>query len=169
MKQQFPQREHRAMNEVCLKVEGLSNGGKIRDISFNLHKGEVLGFTGLVGAGRTEIMRLLFGVDRKTAGTITKDGKVINIRNPGDSVKNGFAFITEDRKSEGLFMSMSISRNIVMASLDKVKKWFMLNKKLEKYIAQKFVDSLRIVTPNVDQKVCFLSGGNQQKPLLQGG
>ena len=166
MKQQFPQREHRAMNEVCLKVEGLSNGGKIRDISFNLHKGEVLGFTGLVGAGRTEIMRLLFGVDRKTAGTITKDGKVINIRNPGDSVKNGFAFITEDRKSEGLFMSMSISRNIVMASLDKVKKWFMLNKKLEKYIAQKFVDSLRIVTPNVDQKVCFLSGGNQQKTIV---
>lgn len=166
MKQQFPQREHRAMNEVCLKVEGLSNGGKIRDISFNLQKGEVLGFTGLVGAGRTEIMRLLFGVDRKTAGTITKDGKVINIRNPGDSVKNGFAFITEDRKSEGLFMSMSISRNIVMASLDKIKKWFMLNKKLEKYIAQKFVDSLRIVTPNVDQKVCFLSGGNQQKTIV---
>ena len=166
MKQQYPQRNTIDNKEICLKVEGLSDGNRIKDISFELCRGEVLGFTGLVGAGRTEIMRLLFGADKKTSGRIVKNGKEITIRNPGDSVRNGFAFITEDRKSEGLFMSMAISRNIVMASLDKIKKRRLLNEKQEKRIAGEYVKSLRIVTPGVNQKVCFLSGGNQQKTIV---
>lgn len=165
MKQQYPKRAENKMGDVCLDVEGLS-GGKVQNISFQLHRGEVLGFTGLVGAGRTEIMRLLFGVDKRESGTITKEGRTISIRSPGDSVRNGFAFITEDRKNEGLFLSMSISRNIVMASLDKIKKHNLLNRKLEREAARKYVDNLRIVTPGIEQKVCFLSGGNQQKTIV---
>ena len=110
---QYYTRDHVENTEVVLRCENLSDGKKkrsrVKGVSFEVRKGEIVGFAGLVGAGRTEIMRLLFGVDRKTAGTITKDGKVINIRNPGDSVKNGFAFITEDRKSEGLFLPFSWS------------------------------------------------------------
>lgn len=165
MKQQYPQRKS-SIGGVRLHVENLSDGVKIKGISFDLKEGEVLGFTGLVGAGRTETMRLLFGADKKKTGTVSKNGEIINIRKPGDSVKNGFAFITEDRKTEGLFLAMPISKNIVMASLDKIKKHHLLSLKKEKDISNEFVDSLKIATSSINKKVCFLSGGNQQKTIV---
>lgn len=162
---QYPERQVE-MGEVLLQVEDLTDGKKVKGVSFKVHKGEVLGIAGLVGAGRTETVRLVFGADKKTGGHVTLAGKEIHIRSPKDSVRNQIALVTEDRKSEGLLLRSAVKQNIVMVALHKIKTMGLLSMKKEREAGEATVKSLRITTPSANQKVMFLSGGNQQKVVL---
>lgn len=162
---QYPPRKSN-VGEVCFKVSGLSDWKKVDNVSFELHKGEVLGFAGLVGAGRTETMRMIFGADPKRTGDVYLNGEKLNIKSPQDAIKYRIGFVTEDRKNEGLLLPQSVSTNIVVVALDKIKKKGLLNYGLQKESAEKYVDTLRIVTPTVDQHAMNLSGGNQQKVVI---
>ena len=162
---QYPERNV-SIGDQLLRVEDLSDGKKVKHISFSVRAGEVLGFAGLVGSGRTETMRLVFGADRRASGDIYLEGARLNIRTPGDSVASHIAFVTEDRKAEGLLMRQPVKNNIVMVSLDKIKKRRVLNMKMERETARKYVNDLKIVTPTIYQKAMFLSGGNQQKVVV---
>lgn len=163
--QQYPER-HVTPGEECLRVEHLSDGCKVKDVSFQVHKGEVIGFAGLVGAGRTETMRLLFGADKKTAGRVYFMSKEIKIKNPRQAVQQGIGFVTENRKEEGLFLSLPVCVNIVAVAIKKIKKLGILNSAKEAQISNGYVKDLNIVTPSINQRVVFLSGGNQQKVVL---
>ena len=164
--QQFPTRVNH-IGDVIFRVENLSDeNGRVKNLSFNVRSGEVLGFNGLVGAGRTEAMRLIFGVDKKKSGKFYKSGKEIHINTPRDAISNRIGFVTEDRKSEGLFLPFSCRFNTTLVALRKIKKHGILNMKLDKQAADNYRDSLRIVTPSMDQRVGQLSGGNQQKVVL---
>ena len=160
----YPAREHKIGEEV-LRVEHLSGNG-VKDISFSLHKGEILGFGGLVGSGRTETMEVLYGAVRKSGGKIFLNGQEVDIRNPQAAVKKGLAFVPEDRKSLGLIMDKSIKNNISLTSLRKYEKALVINDKKEKAVAEKQISDLRIKTPHMDQLAKNLSGGNQQKVVL---
>jgi len=160
----YPRRRHQ-LGDLVLKVEGLCGLG-VEDISFDLHKGEILGFAGLVGAGRTETVRMLFGADRYTEGRIILNGKDLNIRRPEDACDAGIGFVPEDRKTQGVAQGMSIRSNISMAILKLVSRYGVINKKKENQILEKYKDALRIKTPSFDQLVKNLSGGNQQKVVL---
>ncbi len=164
MGENYPQGKY-GTEEVVLEAKHLTND-KIDDISFQLHKGEILGFGGLVGAGRTETARAIFGAD-KCLGEIFLDGKRVSIQNPGDALKNGIAFITEDRKQQGLLMKLSIRENISISYLGKMLKHkISLDLKKEKELAEKYQKQLNIKTPSIEQLVSNLSGGNQQKVVL---
>lgn len=163
--QTFPKRTHQIGEEI-LRVENLQQKGCNTKVSFVLHKGEVLGIAGLVGSGRTETMRALFGVDYISGGDIYVDGKKVRINNPRDAKKEGLAFITEDRKVEGLTLDYSVLRNIEMANLDVCEKGGFLNRKLENKLADKYIRLVNIKTPSRNQKVLYLSGGNQQKVVV---
>ena len=163
--QQYPARESR-IGDILLQVKNLSGVTKIKDVSFEVHRGEVLGFAGLVGSGRTETMRLIFGADTRKSGAIILNNKEIRANNPRNSIRSGIGFVTEDRKGEGLLLPFTVSFNISLIAIEKIKKWRILNMKLDIEAAKKYVDELRIVTPSVRQKVVFLSGGNQQKVVL---
>ncbi len=165
LKKQFPERNVE-LGEEYFRVENLSNGRKIKDVSFSVRKGEVLGFAGLVGAGRTDTMRLIFGADKKTKGKIYIEGEEVRIQSPIQSIDKGIGFVTENRKEEGLFLPLSVSKNVVAAAIDKIKSFKILNYKKERQLAEKYIDDLRINTPSVNQKVVFLSGGNQQKVVV---
>lgn len=155
-----------ATDEVVLKVDHLSNDN-VDDISFELHKGEILGFGGLVGAGRTETARAIFGADKISDGKITLNGKETVIASPRDAVEKGIAFITEDRKQQGLLMQLSIRENVSIASLNSfMKHWPQIDKKAEREKVDEYSNSLDIKTPSLDQLVKNLSGGNQQKVVL---
>ena len=148
---------------VVLKVENLNAGKMVQNVSFELHKGEILGFSGLMGAGRTETARALFGADPKESGKIYINGKEVDIKNPMDAVKHGIGYLSEDRKRYGIVVGKSVAENSTMATMDQFMSGAFINKKKERAIAQKYVDSLKTKTPNVDQLVVNLSGGNQQK------
>lgn len=165
LKQQYPERSVEPGEEL-LKVEGLSDGKRVKKVSFTLQKGEVLGFAGLVGAGRTETMRMVFGVDKKEEGKIFIDGREVRISSPRDGIKNRIGFVTENRKEEGLLLAMTCGFNITLAALKKLKKYGVLKLGREKEITEEYVRKLRIVTPSVSQKAALLSGGNQQKVVL---
>lgn len=165
LKQQYPERSVEPGEEL-LKVEGFSDGKRVKKVSFTLRKGEVLGFAGLVGAGRTETMRMVFGVDKKEEGKIFIDGREVRISSPRDGIKNRIGFVTENRKEEGLLLAMTCSFNITLAALKKLKKCGVLKLGREKEITEEYVRKLRIVTPSVSQKAALLSGGNQQKVVL---
>ncbi|MDD2959762.1 MAG: sugar ABC transporter ATP-binding protein [Lachnospiraceae bacterium] len=164
---QYPVRDTQ-IGEVVFEVRHLADGdNKVKDVSFQAHAGEVLGFAGLVGAGRTETMRLIFGADKKTSGEILIHGKQTVINNPRDAIKNGIGFVTENRKEEGLFLRSSVKVNTVMVSLKKIlKKGLYFDFKKEKEYAEEYVKLLQVATPSVNQRVMFLSGGNQQKVVL---
>jgi len=164
--QMFPKPEAE-IGEPVLEVKNLSRAGKFKNISFNLRKGEILGVAGLMGAGRTEVMETLFGLYPPDAGEILIKGQKVDIKNPADAKKNGLAFITEDRKSTGLFLPHSVRDNIIAASLDRFTVGgIFMNEKSVKGICEDQCKMLRIKTPSIDQKVKNLSGGNQQKVLL---
>lgn len=156
------------IGETILEVKNLSDGGKrVKNVSFQAHAGEVLGFAGLVGAGRTETMRIIFGADKKAGGDIFIRGQKVEIKNPRDAIKQGIGFVTENRKEEGLFLRSSIKVNTVMVALKKILKaglYFDLKK--EREYAEEYVKRLHTATPSVNQRVMFLSGGNQQKVVL---
>ena len=151
---------------VVLKVEHLNAGKMVRDVSFELHKGEILGFSGLMGAGRTETARALFGADPKDSGDIYVNGKKVDIKNPMDAVKCGIGYLSEDRKRFGIVVQKSVAENTTMAALDDYMSGVFINKKKENEVAKKYVAQLRTKTPNVEQLVVNLSGGNQQKVVI---
>ncbi|MGI5858832.1 MAG: sugar ABC transporter ATP-binding protein [Tepidanaerobacteraceae bacterium] len=165
LKQQYPPRDVK-IGEECLRVEGISDGRKVKDVSFVVRKGEVVGFAGLVGSGRTETMRLIFGADKKKTGKVYLHGKEISIKSPKDCIRAKIGFVTEDRKGEGLLLSLSCKFNMTLVAKEKIKKNGLLNMKIENQYAREYVDSMRIVTPSINQKVVLLSGGNQQKVVV---
>lgn len=152
-------------SEVILKVRGLETKA-VHDVSFDLHRGEIIGFAGLVGAGRTEVCRALFGMDRITGGTITLEGKPYAPKKIRDAIRRGFGFVTEDRHFDGLILSSSVETNITLVGLRKLLRRGILSKKLSRKTAQHFIDRLRIVTPNMEKTALKLSGGNQQKIVI---
>lgn len=151
---------------IVLKVENLNAGRMVQDVSFELRKGEILGFSGLMGAGRTETARAIFGADPKTSGTITINGKQVEINSPEDAVKCGIGYLSEDRKRYGIVVQKSVAENSTMATMENFVKGLFINKKAENKAAQDYVDSLATKTPSVDQLVVNLSGGNQQKVVI---
>ena len=153
------------IGEVLLEVENLTTDD-VRDVSFTLRRGEVLGFAGLVGAGRTETMRAIFGADPIISGTIRLEGQEVHFKSPNDAIKAGVALCPEDRKEQGLILPRSISDNISMPVLEKVKKGAFLDRKTETNMADDAVEKYSIKTPSIEKVVIELSGGNQQKVIL---
>ena len=151
---------------VVLKVEHLNAGKMVQDVSFELRKGEILGFSGLMGAGRTETARALFGADPKESGDIYVNGKKVDIKSPMDAVKCGIGYLSEDRKRYGIVVAKSVAENSTMASMENFMNGIFINKKKENEIAKKYVNDLKTKTPGVDQLVVNLSGGNQQKVVI---
>lgn len=160
----YPKRDF-PIGETVLKVENLTGNG-VKNVSFELHKGEILGFSGLVGAGRTEIMRILFGADKIENGTVEKNGKSLKIKDPATSIDNGIVLIPEDRKKQGVLLGLTIAQNIALPNLKKVSKNGVVNRKREKDIVQEQIDNLQVSCYGSQQLVGTLSGGNQQKIVL---
>ncbi len=153
--------------EVVLEVKDLNRNGVIKDVSFNLKKGEILGLAGLVGAGRTEVARAIFGADPIDSGEIYINGQKADITSPGDAVNNGIAYLSEDRKKYGLALGLDVGTNIVLANYKNYlgKLTWIKNKGIKKS-AKKIIEMLNIKTPSINQKVKNLSGGNQQKIVI---
>lgn len=151
---------------VVLKVEHLNVGRMVRDVSFELHEGEILGFSGLMGAGRTETARAIFGADPIDSGTIYVKGEKVAIKSPQDAVEHGIGYLSEDRKRYGIVLHKTVAENTTMATLNSYMNGIFIDKKKEKEIAEKYVESLATKTPDVDELVVNLSGGNQQKVVI---
>ena len=151
---------------VVLKVEHLNAGKMVKDVSFELHKGEILGFSGLMGAGRTETARALFGADPKDGGDIYINGQKVEINSPQDAVKYGIGYLSEDRKRYGVVVGKTVAENTTMATMEKFMKGLFINKKKEEEVAWTHVKALKTKTPTVDTEVVNLSGGNQQKVVI---
>nr|WP_275983198.1 sugar ABC transporter ATP-binding protein [Propionivibrio soli] len=165
IKEKFP---HVAVDKgrKILEVSGLSSG-MVRDVSFSLYAGEIIGLAGLMGAGRTELVRAIFGADPVESGTITLDGETLSIRHPMDAIRHGIVLGPEDRKKEGLCTELSIRENIGLANLDSVcNRWGVVRSGTEKDLTQRAIRDLRIRTPSEEQTAKNLSGGNQQKVVL---
>jgi ribose transport system ATP-binding protein len=161
----FPEKEAQVGEEI-LRVENLSRAGVLHDISFSLRAGEILGVAGLVGAGRTELARALFGLDRIDSGKVIVFGKKIQPTSPSKAIAAGMAYLTEDRKVTGLALGLDISANVTLANLKRLVSFGRINLREERKVGRQYVARLRIVTPSVRQKVLRLSGGNQQKVAI---
>ena len=165
--QEAPQVPEMLDPEVVLEVRGLSRGRAVRDVSFSLRRGEILGVAGLVGAGRTELARLIFGADRKDSGDILVRGKPVHVGSPADAVRLGISYLSEDRKREGLALGLNVEDNNALASYRRfLRALGQVNTKLTRVAATQRVDELSIKTPSIAQKVRNLSGGTQQKVVL---
>ncbi|MGL4883573.1 MAG: sugar ABC transporter ATP-binding protein, partial [Waterburya sp.] len=151
---------------VVLEVKNISDGRKIQPVSFQLHAGEILGLAGLVGAGRTEVSRLIFGADSKASGEVWLNGKKLKINSPGDAIAAGIGYVPEDRKDQGLFLEMSSRKNIGLNRLKQDAKGGLVNWGLVNQIAQQAVENFNIRLANLEIRAVDLSGGNQQKLLL---
>ena len=151
---------------VVLEVKNLKAGSSVKDVSFQLRKGEILGFSGLMGAGRTEVARLLFGADKKESGAIFVNGKEVTINSPQDAIREGIGYLSEDRKRFGCIVDMTIADNTVMTNLDHYIKGFLIDDREIVKVSDIFVDSLKTKTPSSKQLVRNLSGGNQQKVVI---
>ncbi len=160
-------KEKAEIGAPLLEVRGLTRQGVVEDVSFALRSGEILGFAGLVGAGRTETVRMLFGADPKDAGEIYVSGKPVDIRSPLDAVNAGIGLVPEDRGNQGLVLGLSVLENIALPTLDRHTRmrWLLDLRRLFQ-TAQEYVDKLSIRTPHLRQKAQFLSGGNQQKAVV---
>lgn len=166
MEYEFPKRHTKPIPQERLRVEQLTSEGKFKDVSFQLLQGEVLGIAGLVGAGRTEIARAIFGAEPFTDGKIFINGEEYKQPSPKKSVANGIAFLTENRKEEGLILAEAVSKHVTMANLEKISAKSKINFKNEREVAEEYKESLSIKTPSIRQQVVFLSGGNQQKTII---
>ncbi len=154
-------------NAIALEVKGLSRGSAVKDVSFTLRKGEILGLAGLMGAGRTEVARAIFGADRLDAGDIRVHGAAVKIDSPADAVAHGIGYLSEDRKHFGLATGLDVETNIVLSSLRSfVSSWFVLDQASMRKTSRDYVARLDIKTPSVHQQVRLLSGGNQQKIVI---
>lgn len=161
---EYPERPHFA-GEPLMKVEHLTTN-KLKDISFTLNRGEILGFVGLVGAGRTEIVRAIYGADKVKRKEIQIEGEAVKIMSPRDGKKCGIAFVPEDRKQQGLVLPFSVESNISMANLKKLKKGMFLSPDKERKMAEEKISELLIKTPSPASVIVNLSGGNQQKCII---
>lgn len=161
----YPERQNKP-GEVILEVKNLTRPGVFNKVSFNLRKGEILGFAGLMGAGRTEIMRAFFGVDECNEGEIIFKGKSLKIDKPLDAIKAGFGFVTENRKTEGLILDFSIMRNIALPSVDSFANKSVINFKSLKSFAANLSKKLGVKAHSIDLDAGALSGGNQQKVVI---
>lgn len=163
----YPEVKHEISNETAFEVDSLLKKGYVDNISFKIRKGEILGVSGLVGSGRTEMAKTVFGRWKKDSGRILMDGEEIKIDSPVDALKHGIAFVTEDRKKEGLTIILSVKNNILSSNLEMVSGPLQLvNRAKEKEIASDGVKKLRIKTPSIETHVKSLSGGNQQKVII---
>jgi ribose transport system ATP-binding protein len=154
-------------NEVLLDVRGLNRGRAIRDVNFSVRRGEILGFAGLMGAGRTEVARAVFGADPIESGEVRVRGQVIRLTSPQDAVQAGIGYLSEDRKHFGLATGMDVESNITLPSLKRWLKWgVFLNRPAIRTVSQQMVEKLRIKTPSLTQTAKLLSGGNQQKVVI---
>ena len=158
--------EHREPGEEMLAVENLCSGKLFQNVSFKLHAGEILGFSGLVGAGRSEVMRAIFGVEKLDSGTIKIRGKEVQIKNPMQAMRLGIGFLTENRRHDGLAMPLSVKINTNMYSYDMISKAGLISLQKEKERAAHFKEEIDIKTPTLEQHVENLSGGNQQKVVI---
>lgn len=154
------------LGEVRLSVRDLSTKALLKDVGFDLRRGEILGFAGLMGAGRTEVARAIVGADRISAGTITLDGAGVKISNPATAAELGIGYLSEDRKHLGLMLEADISQNIMLSTLGKLNKFGFMRDKMLNYIAGEQIQRLRIKTPSMHQAAKNLSGGNQQKIVI---
>ncbi|MDW7675606.1 MAG: sugar ABC transporter ATP-binding protein [Bacillota bacterium] len=153
-------------DQPILEVRNLSSGNKVDDVSFKLYKGEILAITGLVGAGRTELLQAIFGINKVDSGEVLLDGKQEIIKSTTKAIKLGLGLVPEGRKTQGLFYKMSVRENITMVNLPALTRWGMIAKKKELNFAASYIAKLRVKTPGMEQQVQFLSGGNQQKTII---
>jgi len=164
LKETYPPRLN-PPGEIALEVKNLTGNGD-HDISFAVRKGEILGISGLVGAGRTELAMLLYGAAPIESGEIWVDGKQVRMRSPRDAIQQGLGLLTEDRKNKGLFLEMGVGWNISFPIVRKLSKNGVVDTKMEKEITEQYRQRIDIKTPNMEQRVINLSGGNQQKVVL---
>jgi len=160
------QRQEAAQGDTVLEVKELTCKGVFDEISFSVRRGEVLGFFGLVGAGRSEIMRAIFGVDSYKAGEVFVDGQRLKPKKPSAAIKAGIGFCTEDRKSEGLMLRLSILLNMSLVKLPEISRFGVIDRKAQRRLVAEYVDGISVKTPSVAQLVGNLSGGNQQKVVV---
>lgn len=166
LEEQFPYRISPRGSSI-LKVENLNFGEKVSNISFEARAGEILGISGLMGSGRTEMAKTIFGEYRKSSGKIIVDGEEVNICSPKDSIEKGICYLSEDRKKEGLILGMSVGSNMTLANLKKYENGAKrINKIEEAKVIQEYIKKLSIKTPSAEQLIKNLSGGNQQKVIL---
>jgi ABC-type sugar transport system ATPase subunit len=151
---------------VCLEVNGVTRGRAVRNVSFSVRRGEIVGMTGLVGAGRTETARLIFGADRADSGSIQVDGKPLRMGSPRRAIKAGICLLTEDRKSQGLIPARSVRENFSLANLQSLQRFGFMRQRAERAAFGHYVQRLKIRIPHQEQLARNLSGGNQQKVLL---
>jgi ribose transport system ATP-binding protein len=167
LEHKFPARSSKPSTTKILEVKHLSRAGVLKDISFDLYRGEILGIAGLMGAGRTELARAVFGADTRDGGEILLSGKKLQISSPIDGIRAGIAYLPEDRKRDGLAVKMLLSENVSMANLAEVcGPAGIISSAKERRAAERFIRELAIKTPSVDQVVNNLSGGNQQKVVV---
>ncbi|MBB3000263.1 ribose transport system ATP-binding protein [Paraburkholderia tropica] len=163
--ERFPKRNH-TPGDVRMQVENLADDGHIEGVSFEVRAGEVLGIAGLMGAGRSEILRTLFGANRKRAGTVKLDGKPLDVRDASSAIAAGIGFVTEDRKRQGLVLGMSVRENATLVHLDRYAKLGFVNDKAERSAVDGLIKQLRVRTRDAELDVKSLSGGNQQKVVF---
>ncbi|WP_428029409.1 sugar ABC transporter ATP-binding protein [Ancylobacter sp.] len=167
LEEKFPERRSRPTGDVILSARGLTRHRVFRDIDFDLHRGEILGFAGLMGAGRTEVARAIFGADPLDAGTVSLEGRPLDIRSPRDAIAAGLAYLSEDRKAQGLAVKMPVDANMTLANMAAVSNRFgLIDFARHAQVANDYIDLLSIKTPSPSQPVRLLSGGNQQKIII---
>ena len=163
--QVYPKKEQ-VPGDTVLKVSGYSHPTEFNDISFELRGGEILGFYGLVGAGRTELMQAIYGVSNNISGTLEIEGNSVSIKSPADAIKAGIVYVPEERQSQGVVLDLPIYQNIGLPQLSQINKNGMLNQQIEYALADDYATRLRVKAPNWHEQVANLSGGNQQKVVI---
>ncbi len=167
LEEKFPERTSAPSEEVVFSVSGLTRTGVFSDVSFSLRRGEILGFAGLMGAGRTEVARAIFGADSLETGAITLHGETLKIQSPRDAISAGLAYLSEDRKAQGLAIKMPVDANMTLANMEEVSNGFgLIDFAKHNKVAKEYVELLDIRTPSIKQPVRLLSGGNQQKIII---
>jgi ABC-type sugar transport system ATPase subunit len=166
LEEYFPSHIHAQIGQELLRVEGLSSPGKFEDLSFTLHAGEVLGFAGLVGAGRSEMAQALFGLDGAVTGKVYVRGRPFTLSGPRDAMRAGLGLVPEDRKRQGLVLSMSALANTTLPILGGLSRWSFIRRKSERGLVGTYFERLRVRAASVDVVTAGLSGGNQQKLVL---
>lgn len=152
--------------EERLSVEGLTRKGEVKDVTFSIRQGEIVGLAGLMGAGRTETADLLFGIRKPDGGTIRIDGQEVRIRRPEDAIRHGIAYVTEDRKQEGLVLPLSVRENLSLPNLPSLSSWGVIHRQKEARLTEETVKTLSVKTSGPEQEIRTLSGGNQQKVVI---
>lgn len=168
LEEQYPRIDVEPENKVCLEVIGLTGSG-IHDVSFTLRRGEILGISGLMGAGRSELMKVIYGALPSERGVINLNGRTINPVSPQDGLANGIAYISEDRKGDGLVLGLSVKENMSLCALDKLTKGIQIQHGAEATAVEDFIQLFNIKTPSRNQIIGHLSGGNQQKVAIAKG